>query len=41
MNKNNIKDYSRKISECMWNLPDKGELDARRTYGRRKRNNRI
>lgn len=23
-------EYSRKISERMWNLPDKGELEARR-----------
>ena len=30
MNKNNIKDYSRKISERMWNLPDKGELESHR-----------
>lgn len=30
MNKNYIKDYSRKISERMWNLPDKGELESRR-----------
>ena len=30
MNKNNIKDYSRKIAERMWNLPDKGELESHR-----------
>lgn len=30
MNKSNIKDYSRKISERMWNLPDKGELESHR-----------
>ena len=30
MNKNIIKDYSRKISERMWNLPDKGELESHR-----------
>lgn len=30
MNKTNIKDYSRKISERMWNLPDKGELESHR-----------
>ena len=30
MNKNNIEDYSRKISERMWNLPDKGELESHR-----------
>lgn len=30
MNKNNIQDYSRKISERMWNLPDKGELESHR-----------
>lgn len=30
MNKNTIKDYSRKISERMWNLPDKGELESHR-----------
>ncbi len=30
MNKNNIKDYSRKISERMWNMPDKGELESHR-----------
>ncbi len=30
MNKNSIKDYSRKISERMWNLPDKGELESHR-----------
>ena len=30
MNKNTIKDYSRKISGRMWNLPDKGELESRR-----------
>lgn len=23
-------DYSRKISERMWNLPDKGEVESRR-----------
>ncbi len=23
-------DYSRKIAERMWNLPDKGELESRR-----------
>ena len=28
--KNIIKDYSRKISERMWNLPEKGELESRR-----------
>ena len=28
--KNIIKDYSRKISERMWNLPDKGELESHR-----------
>ena len=30
MDKNIIKDYSRKISERMWNLPDKGELESHR-----------
>ena len=30
MNKNIIKDYSRKISERMWNMPDKGELESHR-----------
>jgi len=30
VNKNIIKDYSRKISERMWNLPDKGELESHR-----------
>lgn len=30
MNKNIIKDYSRKISERMWNLPEKGELESHR-----------
>ncbi len=25
-----IRDYSRKISERMWNLPDKGDLESRR-----------
>lgn len=25
-----MKDYSRKISERLWNLPDKGELESRR-----------
>ena len=30
MNENIIKDYSRKISERMWNLPDKGELESHR-----------
>lgn len=30
MNKNIVKDYSRKISERMWNLPDKGELESHR-----------
>lgn len=29
VNKNNIKDY-RKISERMWNLPDKGEIESHR-----------
>ena len=28
--KNIIKDYSRKISERMWNLPEKGELESHR-----------
>ncbi len=30
MNENIIRDYSRKISERMWNLPDKGELESHR-----------
>ncbi len=30
MNETIIKDYSRKISERMWNLQDKGELESRR-----------
>ncbi len=30
MNKKIIKDYSRRISERMWNLPDKGELESHR-----------
>ena len=30
MSENIIKDYSRKISERMWNLPEKGELESRR-----------
>ncbi len=30
MNKDTIRDYSRKISERMWNLPDKGDLESRR-----------
>lgn len=29
-NKDYIKDYSRKISERLWNLPDKGELESHR-----------
>lgn len=30
MNKDILKEYSRKISERMWNLPDKGELESHR-----------
>lgn len=30
MNENIIGDYSRKISQRMWNLPDKGELESHR-----------
>ena len=30
MDESMIRDYSRKISERMWNLPDKGELESHR-----------
>lgn len=30
MNENIIGDYSRKISQRIWNLPDKGELESHR-----------